>query len=98
MGRTQNAIRQAAKHNGFWWAEKIKTGKNKGCVKWVQIAQCTDAEISAVMAICEQYSPDTLLQDIKTDLVKGAVRLLFDKIIDAGFTTAGDVQRSRNVY
>ena len=97
MGRTQNAVRQAAKYNGFWRAEKVKTGKNKGRVKWVQVAQCTDAEISAVMAICEQYSPDTLLQDVKSDLVKGAIILLFDKIIDAGFTTARDVQRSRNV-
>ena len=95
MGNTQAAIRRVAKQNGFWTHKK--SGKNKRR-KWVQVAQCTDAEISAVMAICEQYSPDTLLQDIKTDLVKGAVRLLFDKIIDAGFTTAGDVQRSRNVY
>ena len=98
MGRTHNAMRRAAKDRGFWRAEKIKTGKNKGRVKWVQIAQCTDAEISAVVAICEQYSPDTLLQDIKTDIVKGSIWLLFDKIIDAGFTTAGDVQRSRNAY
>ena len=98
MGATQEAIHRAYRRNGFWRAEKVKTGKNKGRVKWVQVAQCTDAEISAVMAICEQYTPDTLLQDVKTDLVVGAIRLLFDEIIDAGFTTAGDVQRSRNVH
>ena len=97
MGRTQNAIQRAAKHNGFWRTDKVKTGRNKGRVKWVQIAQCTDAEISAVMAICEQYAPDVPLQDVKTDLVKGAIRLLFDKLINAGFTTAGAVQRSHNV-
>ena len=97
MSKTQNYIRQAAKKNGFWRAEKVKTGKNKGRVKWVQIAQCTNAEINSVMALCEQYAPDTPLQDVKTDLVKGAIRLLFDKLIDAGFTTAGDVQRSVHV-
>ena len=95
MGNTQAAIRRAAKRQGFWTHKK--TGKN-GRRKWVQVAQCTDAEINALVTICSQYPDDTLLQDVKKGLVKGEIQDLLDKIINAGFTTAGDINKSKNVY
>ena len=86
------SIEAAAKINGFYRLERVKSGKHRGEYKPVMIAVCTDAEIYGLIAVCEQYTSEMLLTDVKKTILRSCdLQPIIDKIIAAGYITVGDV-------